>query len=133
MSNAHGFAYCQYCGAEYRLFTIFNRDMQGLCKAWKQRHERRCATRTPAERRKWAKPYVGKDRVDSSIVVDMAHPGFGQPEPALEFDLWFENLAELVLAKTGIAFRDPDAVRDDYESGADFERVAQSIIIEYTA
>lgn len=71
-----GMAYCTHCGAEYRLFTIFNRDMQGLCKAWKQRHEHACVARTPEQRRKWARPYIGKDRYDSSIIVDLNHPGF---------------------------------------------------------
>jgi len=47
---------------------------QGLCRAWKGRHERACEMKTPAQRRKWAKPYIGKDTVDSSIVVDMSHP-----------------------------------------------------------
>ena len=80
MADAVGHAHCAYCGADFRLFTIFNRDMQGLCKAWKNRHERRCKTRTPDQRRKWAKPYAGKDRVDSSIVVDLDHPGFKDVE-----------------------------------------------------
>ncbi len=76
MADAKGEACCEYCGAIFRLFTIFNRDMQGLCKAWKRRHEKRCKNRSPAQRRKWAKPYVGKDRFESSIVVDLNDPGF---------------------------------------------------------
>lgn len=75
-TNAIGHAVCRYCGADYRLFTIFNRDMQGLCKAWKERHERKCEHRSPAQRRKWAKPYIGKDCADSSLTVDMGHSGF---------------------------------------------------------
>lgn len=71
-----GFASCAFCGAEYRLSTIFNRDMQGLCKAWKRRHEHACQSRSPQQRRRWASPYVGKDRYDSAIVVDLSHPGF---------------------------------------------------------
>lgn len=71
-----GYACCSYCGAEYRLFTIFKKDMNGLAKAWKWRHERKCSRRTPAQRVKWAKPYVGKDRYESSLVVDLEHPGF---------------------------------------------------------
>ena len=74
-----GQATCAHCGAEYRLFTIFNRDMGGLCRAWKSKHERACATRTPDQRRKWAKPYIGKDRYESSIVVDLDHEGFKAP------------------------------------------------------
>ena len=53
-----------------------NKDMQGLCKVWQSRHERGCEKRSPAERLKWAKKYVGKDIYESSIVVDLAHPGF---------------------------------------------------------
>jgi hypothetical protein len=71
-----GFAVCAHCGAEFRLLTIFNRDMQGLAKVWKRRHERGCAKRTPEQRLKWARPFTGKDRFESSITVDLAHPGF---------------------------------------------------------
>lgn len=79
--NNFGQATCSHCGAEYRLFTIFNRDMQGLCKAWKGRHERTCSKRTPAERKKWANKYEGKDRNESAIVVDLSHDGFKEPAP----------------------------------------------------
>ena len=75
-TNNTGYASCVHCGAEYRLFTIFNRDMQALCKIWKRRHERGCEDRTPRQRRAWAKKYVGKDRYESSIVVDLDHPAF---------------------------------------------------------
>ncbi|WP_297500045.1 hypothetical protein [Ferrovum sp.] len=78
--NNFGSSTCTYCGAEYRLFTVFNRDMQGLTKAWKARHERKCAKRTPEQRLKWAAPYIGKDKIDSSIVVDPNHAGF-LPQP----------------------------------------------------
>jgi len=71
-----GHAICKHFGAEYRLFTIFNRDMQGLSNAWKRRHELRCNRRTAAERLKWARPYIGKTRDDSSIVVDIEHSAF---------------------------------------------------------
>lgn len=71
-----GCARCRHCGAEYRLFTIFNRDMQGLCKAWRRRHEFACEGRTPAQRRAWAKKYEGKDTSESSLTVDLDHPGF---------------------------------------------------------
>lgn len=74
--NSTGMAHCDYCGAQYRLFTIFNRDMQGLCKAWRRRHERACSKRTPAQRREWARPYIGKDMNESSLTVNLEHPGF---------------------------------------------------------
>jgi len=69
-------AYCEHCGAQFRLFSIMNKDMQGLCKVWKRRHEHGCSQKTPAQRVKWAKKYIGKDYTDSSITVDMSHPGF---------------------------------------------------------
>lgn len=75
-TNNTGYAECAHCGAEYRLFTIFNRDMQALCKIWKRRHERACAGRTPKQRLAWARKYVGKDCSESSIVLDLSHPGF---------------------------------------------------------
>jgi hypothetical protein len=76
VSNNTGYACCKHCGAEYRLFTIFNRDMDALCKIWRRRHERGCAKRTPAQRRKWAKKYEGLDSSESSLVVDLTNPGF---------------------------------------------------------
>ena len=81
--NNCGYSRCSYCGAEFRLFTIHNRDMQGLSKVWKSRHERGCEKRTPAQRVKWAKPYIGKDVMDSSLVVDLNHPGFRTPNAEL--------------------------------------------------
>lgn len=74
--NSTGNASCQFCGAEYRLFTIFNRDIQGLCKVWKRRHERACGKRTPAQRRQWARKYAGKDSTESSLTVDLSNAGF---------------------------------------------------------
>jgi hypothetical protein len=74
--NTTGIAICRYCGADFRLHTIFNRDMQGLCRAWKERHERACSKRTPAKRRAWARKYVGQDHHESSLTVDLEHPGF---------------------------------------------------------
>lgn len=71
-----GYASCEYCHAEFRLFTIFKKDMGGLAKAWKRRHERKCKNRTPSQRRQWARPYIGKSSVDSSIVVDIEHSAF---------------------------------------------------------
>ncbi len=76
-----GSTYCRICGAEYRLFTIFNRDMQGLCRAWRGRHERACKKKTPAQRRAWAKKYEGLDSTESSLTVDLTHPGFQESEP----------------------------------------------------
>jgi len=74
MSN--GVACCRHCGAQYRLVTIFSRDMEGLCKGWRKRHERVCVVRTPAERLKWAAKYAGKAQWESSLTVDLGHPGF---------------------------------------------------------
>jgi hypothetical protein len=74
--NNTGSATCKHCGSEFHLFSIFNRDMQGLAKAWKRRHERGCAERTAKQRLAWARPYLGKDRCESSIVIDPGHPGF---------------------------------------------------------
>jgi len=78
--NSLGCATCKFCGSQFRLFTIFNRDMQGLCNVWRRKHERACGNRTPAQRRKWAKPYEGKDRLESSLTVDLSHPGFQNHE-----------------------------------------------------
>lgn len=75
VSNS-GYARCRHCGAEYRLVTFFNRDMQGFCKAWRARHERSCLERTPAQRRAWARKYEGRDMHESSLTVDLEHPGF---------------------------------------------------------
>lgn len=82
MANNSGYACCHHCGAEYRLFTIFNRDMMALCKIWRRRHERVCEQRTPAQRRKWAGKYAGMDSTESSIVVDLEHLGFKE-QPAV--------------------------------------------------
>lgn len=71
-----GCAFCDHCGSEFRLLSIMNKDMGGLVKAWKRRHERACSKKTPAQRRKWAKKYEGKDRYESSLVVDMNNDGF---------------------------------------------------------
>lgn len=75
-----GYVCCDHCGAEFRLFTIFNRDMQGLARGWKRRHERGCKNRTPEQRVRWAKPHIDKDRCESSIVVDLTHSGFKTTE-----------------------------------------------------
>lgn len=78
-----GFASCDHCGAQFRLLTIFNKDMTGFVKVWKRRHEKICAQRTPEQRRKWAQQYAGKDQYESSIVVDLSHPGFGGPASSI--------------------------------------------------
>lgn len=75
MSNA-GMSYCSYCGTQYRLFTIFNKNMQGLTKAWKTRHERTCRHRSPEQRRAWARKYEGLGMLDSAITVELSHKGF---------------------------------------------------------
>src|SRR3990167_2140305 len=77
-----GSSQCSICGAVFRLFTIHNRDMQGLCKVWRSRHERGCQSRTPAQRRAWAKKYEGKDTTESSLTVDLSHEGFQDCHPA---------------------------------------------------
>lgn len=74
--DSAGYSKCIHCGAEYRLFTIFNRDMQGLTKAWKIRHERSCILKSPKQRLAWAKKYIGLDRYESAIIVDVLHVGF---------------------------------------------------------
>jgi uncharacterized C2H2 Zn-finger protein len=66
---------CPHCGAVFSVLSIFNRDVRCMTRGWLKRHSWKCKERTPAERRKWAKPYIGKDRVDSALVVDMEHPG----------------------------------------------------------
>lgn len=55
MANNSGQSTCKFCGATYKLFSISNRDMQGLTKAWKRKHERVCEKRTPKQRLAWAK------------------------------------------------------------------------------
>lgn len=67
---------CEYCGAVFRLFSISNRSMGGLAKSCKRKHEFKCKDRTPKQRRQWAKPYLGKDRYESSIVVDLEDSAF---------------------------------------------------------
>ncbi|MCM2547248.1 hypothetical protein [Burkholderia glumae] len=76
--NNMGYACCKFCDAEFRLFTISNRDMQALCKVWKRRHERVCAKKSPAQRRAWARPYIGKDSGERSLTVDLSHAGFNE-------------------------------------------------------
>lgn len=76
MADAVGWSKCRHCGAEYKLFTIFNRCMQGLCNAWRIRHERTCLKRTPQQRRKWAKKYEGNTFAEHSLIVYLTHEGF---------------------------------------------------------
>jgi hypothetical protein len=66
---------CPHCGATFTVFSVFNRDVRCMTKGWLKRHTHKCKDRTPAQRRKWAKPYIGKDRYESALVVDMTHPG----------------------------------------------------------
>jgi hypothetical protein len=107
--NNLGFSYCDHCGAEFRLFSIFNRDMQGLCKVWKRRHERACKNRTSEQRLKWAKPYIGKDRYEGSIVVDVNHPGFCSKNCHAHesAESWFDELLGIAVSHDNL-----DAIRD---------------------
>ncbi len=73
--NNSASAYCRHCGSEYHLFTIFNRDMGGLVKVWKRRHEFACAKRSPAQRRRWAKKYLNRPEGESALIVHPDHPG----------------------------------------------------------
>lgn len=47
------------------------------------------------------------------------------------FEDWFDNLKMYVLDRTGVEFRDADAVRDDYERGRSMYDVADEIAAEY--
>ena len=75
-SGHNGHAVCRICGAQLRMLTIFPRSMMGLCKAWRGRHERACAKKTPAQRRAWARKYADQDLTESSLIVDLEHPAF---------------------------------------------------------
>lgn len=70
----NGFATCCHCGASLRLGTIFNREMGGLARSWRRKHESACAGRTPAERLRWAARFLRLGD-DSSITIDLEHPG----------------------------------------------------------
>lgn len=48
-----------------------------------------------------------------------------------DFDAWFDGLAMMVLDRVGVAFRDQDSVRDDYENGRNLADVADEIAAEY--
>lgn len=48
-----------------------------------------------------------------------------------DFETWFDLVATKVLAETGVAFRDEDSVRDEFESGKSHDDVANDIIAEY--
>jgi hypothetical protein len=74
--NNIGMSSCKHCGSQYRLFSISNRDMQGLCAGWKHRHEWACKSRSSVQRLKWAKKYTNPDATESSITVDLNHAGF---------------------------------------------------------
>lgn len=79
MNNQYSIT-CEFCGATYSLFTIFNKDMGGLCKAWRNRHEFKCKNWTPEQRQKWAKKYKKNTSLDSALVMDYDHPGMKLPE-----------------------------------------------------
>ena len=48
-----------------------------------------------------------------------------------DFDMWFDTLAILVLERTGVEFRDVDAVRADYDNGRDAFDVIDEIVAGY--
>lgn len=48
-----------------------------------------------------------------------------------DFETWFDSLAVMVLDKTGVELRDPDSVRQDYETGRNLADVADEIAAEY--
>lgn len=48
-----------------------------------------------------------------------------------DFDTWFDSLSMMVLAKTGVEFRDADSVRSDYDAGKNLADVADEIAAEY--
>lgn len=80
-----GCSTCRICGAEYRIVSILNRDMQGFCKAWRRRHETACKVRTPGQRRAWARKYESNVSAENSLTVDLEHAGF-QDHVELQFD-----------------------------------------------
>lgn len=49
----------------------------------------------------------------------------------VSFEDWFDSLRIHVLDRTGIEFRDADAVREDYDDGKDMHDVADEIAAEY--
>jgi hypothetical protein len=69
-----GIATCRHCGAQFSLFSIFNRSMQGLARSWQKKHERGCKDKTPEQRHAWAKRYIARGE-DSSIRINPEHPG----------------------------------------------------------
>ena len=48
-----------------------------------------------------------------------------------DFETWFETLAIHVLERTGVEFRDEDAVPADYDNGRDVFDVIDEIVAEY--
>ena len=50
---------------------------------------------------------------------------------SFDFETWFEILAIHVLERTGVEFRDEDAVRADYDNGRDVFDVIDEIVAEY--
>lgn len=49
----------------------------------------------------------------------------------VDFDTWFYAMCMEILEATGVQFRDEDAVREDYDSGANCYDVAREIVDEY--
>lgn len=70
-----GSATCNHCGSTIRMFTIFNRDMGGLARSWRNKHSLVCAKRTPKQRLKWAMSQLKKGE-SSAIEVNLDHEGF---------------------------------------------------------
>ncbi|ASJ88846.1 hypothetical protein [Pseudomonas aeruginosa] len=81
MANNSGSATCSHCGAHYHLHSISGRDMMALCRSWRKKHEAKCSTRTPKERRAWAKKYIANVPGEHSLTVDMEHLGFQDTSP----------------------------------------------------
>lgn len=48
-----------------------------------------------------------------------------------DFDTWFGVLQANVLDRSGVDFKDEDAVRDDYNNGRDVYDVIDEIVAEY--
>lgn len=48
-----------------------------------------------------------------------------------DFETWFDTLKINVLERSGVEFRDADAVRGDYEDGKNVYDVIDEIVAEY--
>lgn len=80
MANNSGSATCSHCGAHLHLHSVSGKDMMSLCRVWRRRHEAKCATRTPKQRRAWAKPYEKNVSGEDSLTIDLEHVGFKDPQ-----------------------------------------------------